>query len=318
MLLPKYASDQEPAMTYEQFLEKKDEFLTHLEVEKNFSDHTLRAYKSDLRQFVTFWHHLDENDKKHLSLRQVVERFLMSLFYKKISKSSIARKLSCFQSFASYLKAQGINLGLKLSRPKIDKKLPLYLTIDEIFYLLDSVKNSELPTKYPCRDKAIFELFYATGIRCSELVNITMQDIDMNEKTVRIKGKGRKERMVLFGQKAQTKLLEYIEKERAGIQSNDEHLFLNYCNEGLTTRSVQRIFEMFRKFLKLERAITPHKIRHSFATHLLHQGVDLRVVQELLGHKTLASTEIYTHVSSAELAQLCDKIHPLNKMFKDD
>ena len=297
------------------FIEKKQEFLTHITVEKNLSEHTLRAYESDLDQFVDFWNHLGSDDKKHLPLRQVIERYLVSLFYKKIDKSTIARKFSCFKSFEKFLQTQGITLNLNLKRPRLEKKLPLYLSVDEIFHILDTVQDNELPTRYPVRDKAIFELLYATGIRCSELTNITLCDIDINEKIIRIMGKGKKERIVLFGQKAREKILEYLEKERPTIHSSNERLFLNYRSEPLTSRSVQRIFEMFRKFLKIERAITPHKIRHSFATHLLNQGVDLRVVQELLGHKTLASTEKYTHVSLEDLADLCETKHPFNTMI---
>jgi integrase/recombinase XerC len=194
--------------------------------------------------------------------------------------------------------------------------LPAILTVDEIFYLLDKVKDGDLSTRFPARDRAVFELLYATGVRCSELVGICLQDIDFTSRSLMVTGKGRKARIVLFGQKAQKSLKKYLEKERPFLAGNKgvESLFLNYAGGKLTTRSVQRICEMFRKFLKMGRKLTPHKIRHSFATHLLNQGVDLRVVQELLGHKTLATTQIYTHVSSAELAKMCDDKHPLNAM----
>ena len=300
------------------FIKKKDEFLIYLEVEKNVSDHTYRAYEGDLQQFITFWHdQLTADAQANLSLRQVIERYLVSLFYKKIDKSTIARKFSAFKSFDRYLRTTGITLELKLKRPKLDKKLPVYLSVDEIFHLLDSIKETDLPSKHPVRDIAIFELMYATGIRCSELTTIRVKDIDLNSKAIRIKGKGSKERMVLFGQKAYEKLIRYMEVERAQVQNLEDPFFLNYRNEQLTSRSVQRMFEMFRKFLKVERPITPHKIRHSFATHMLNQGVDLRVVQELLGHATLASTEKYTHVSLEELAKNCQSKHPIHGMLKD-
>lgn len=300
----------------DQLLKYKQEFLTFLKIEKNVSNHTLRAYESDLKQFFQFWHHLLDADKEHLAPRTIIERYLVNLFYKKIDKSSIARKFSCFKSFERFLQAQGIILKLKLQRPRLDKKLPIYLSVDEIFYLLDTINDEQLPTKKPARDKAIFELLYATGIRCSELVAITFRDLDMEHKTIRIKGKGKKERIVLFGQKAHDRLIHYFNYERPkGIEAH-EHIFLNNRDQKLTTRSVQRIFEMFRSFLKFERHITPHKIRHSFATHLLNQGVDLRTVQELLGHKTLASTEKYTHVSLEDLTRLCDTIHPIHSKPK--
>ena len=298
----------------ETLLHHKNDFITFLNVEKNLSSHTLRAYESDLNQFFHFWQQLPEQDKKHLAPRQIIERYLVTLFHKKIDKSTIARKFSCFKSFERYLQSQGITLKLKLQRPRIEKKLPIYLSVDEIFYLLDTIPDHQMPTKKPARDKAIFELLYATGIRCSELVAIRFKDVDMNTKTIRITGKGKKERIVLFGQKAQAKLQNYFTHERPRAGNTDEKIFLNYRDEALTTRTVQRIFEMFRSFLKFERRITPHKIRHSFATHLLNQGVDLRTVQELLGHKTLASTEKYTHVSLEDLTKICDTIHPLNTL----
>ena len=304
-------------MKLKEFQEKKDEFLSYIKVERNLSANTLRAYAADLNQFVDFWQGLSKQELKLLSLRQTIERFLVSLFYKKIDKSSIARKFSCFNSLEKFLRSQGIELALQLTRPRLDKKLPIYLSIEEINHLLDGVQHEELPSRRPYRDKAIFELLYATGVRCSELVNIKMSDIDFGNKTIRIFGKGRKERIALFGGMAKEKLLLYIKKERPTMKSQQEALFLNYRNEQLTSRSVQRVIEMFRKFLKVGKNITPHKIRHSFATHMLNRGVDLRVVQELLGHQTLSSTEKYTHVSLEQLTKTCNSVHPLNKMIKD-
>lgn len=303
-------------MKIEDFQLHKEAFLLYLKAERNLSEHTVRAYHGDLEQFVTFWSGVSEYDAQHLSIRQLLERYLVSLFYKKISKNSIARKFSCFTSFEKFLEGRGIELELKIKRPRIEKKLPIYLSVDEIFHILDTIKNDDLPTKFPVRDKAIFELLYATGVRCSELVNICIKDIDMQAKSIRILGKGKKERMVLFGAKAQEKIAEYLHKERPIVEHQHEPLFVNYRYEKLTTRSVQRIIKMFRLFLRIERPLTPHKLRHSFATHLLNQGADLRAVQELLGHKTLSSTEMYTHVSLENLARLCDTIHPINAMMK--
>src|ERR1041384_1562867 len=178
-------------MKKEDFQVHTEAFFLYLKAERNFSEHTLRAYQGDLQQFVDFWVSISDYDAQHLSLRQIVERYLVSLFYKKISKSSIARKFSCFTSFEKFLDGRGIELSLKLKRPRIDKKLPIYFSVDEIFHLLDSIKNEELPTRHPIRDKAIFELLYATGVRCSELVNICIRDIDMDSKAIRIVGKGK-------------------------------------------------------------------------------------------------------------------------------
>lgn len=303
-------------MNVQEFEEKKTEFLQHLEVERNLSLHTLKAYESDLRQFIEFWKLLSPSEQQALSIRQIIERYLVSLFYKRIDKSSIARKFSCFKSFAAYLQRYNISLNLQLKRPRIDKKLPIYLSIDEVMHLLDTVQDIDLPTRSPIRDKAIFELLYATGIRCSELTNIKLYDLDMSAKTIRIRGKGNKERMVLFGTKAQEKLTEYITKERATSSTLGDPLFLNNRKQKITPRTVQRIIEMFRNFLKIDRQITPHKLRHSFATHLLNQGVDLRVVQELLGHQSLSSTEKYTHVSLDDLTRMCEQVHPINTLLK--
>jgi integrase/recombinase XerC len=303
-------------MNVQEFKEKKNEFLVHLQVERNLSKHTLKAYESDLRQFINFWESLSTQEQQLLTVRQIIERYLVSLFYKQIDKSSIARKFSCFKSFALFLQKNDIILNLHLKRPRLDKKLPIYLSVDEIFHLLDTVNDADLPTRSPIRDKTILELLYATGIRCSELVNIKLCDIEMGAKTIRIHGKGNKERIVLFGDKAKTKLIEYTTKERIPSTSMGEYLFLSNRKKRVTPRTVQRIIEMFRGFLKIDRPITPHKIRHSFATHLLNQGVDLRVVQELLGHQSLSSTEKYTHVSLDDLARMCNQIHPINALLK--
>jgi site-specific recombinase XerD len=168
-------------MKKEEFEQHKEAFLLHLKAERNLSEHTLRAYYLDLKQFVTFWSGMSEYDVQNLGFRQIIERYLVALFYKKISKTSIARKFSCFTSFERFLEKRGIVLQLNLKRPRIDKKLPIYFSVDELFHLLDSIKNEALPTRYPHRDRTIFELLYATGVRCSELVNIRVQDVNMKE-----------------------------------------------------------------------------------------------------------------------------------------
>ncbi len=302
-------------MEFNVFKEKLSDFFIHLEVEKNVSKHTLRAYESDLRQFTEFWEDIIKKEPKESNaLDAIIRRYSVALYYKKISKTSLARKLSSLRSFATYLKKEGITLVLNLKSPRLDKKLPHTLTVDEITYLLDTLKTEDLPSKFPCRDKAIFELMYATGVRCAELVNIGIQDISLEERSIKVLGKGNRERFVLFGAKALLAVNRYIEKERSHLIKSKSHntLFVNYNGTPLTTRSVQRIFGMFRGFLKLDRVLTPHKVRHSFATHMLNQGVNLRVIQELLGHKTIATTEIYTHVSNQQLAKMCAEKHPLN------
>ncbi len=299
------------------FSSKVKDFLAFLEVEKNASGHTLRAYDSDLKQLLRFWDGVAKQEPLGAqAFEHIIRRYIVSLFYKKISKTSLSRKLSCLRSFQTFLQAQGVPMHLSIKSPRIDRKLPGTLTVDEIFFLLDSIKDDDLPTPFPLRDKAIFELLYATGVRCSELVNIKLTDVNFDDKIIRIMGKGRRERMVLFGSKATLMLEQYLTIERpALVKGNDQpYLFLNYAGGQITTRSVQRTFEMFRQFLRMDRTLTPHKVRHSFATHLLQEGVDLRVIQELLGHKTIATTEIYTHVSNQQLAKMCDEKHPLNNL----
>jgi integrase/recombinase XerC len=303
-------------MDIQTFNEKKNEFIIYIEVEKNLSDHTKRAYQSDLEQFYRFWGKIIPSSTRVILIRSALERFLVSLYHKKIDKNSIARKISCFQSFAKFCKIQGISLSLHLTRPRIDKKLPEYLSIEEIIHILDDVSHDALATRKPYRDTAIFELLYATGMRCSELVRIRFSDIDFNQKIIRILGKGNKERFVLFGSKAHEKINNYLNHERPAPTDHTEYVFLNSRSKPMTTRCVQRICEMFRSCLKIQRKITPHKLRHSFATHLLNQGTDLRIVQELLGHATLASTEKYTHITLTHLSDLCETLHPFNTMIK--
>lgn len=293
-----------------EFKERSQEFLTYLEVQKGLADNTLYCYELDLKQLLLFWdvHQADE-------LKALLQHFFVHLYHNKTQASSIARKVSCLKSFEKFCLMQGKRLDLKLQRPRIEKKLPLYLSVDEMFHLLDQVKPEDMPTYHPLRDMAILELLYATGMRCGELVAIRMRNIDMYEKTICIIGKGNRERLALFGQKAADKLTRYIDQERKKMYSSDEYLFINNRGEHLSTRAIQRTIEEFRAFLKIKRAITPHKIRHTFATHLLNQGVDLRVVQELLGHKSLASTEKYTHVTIQRLSQVCNRLHPINQLI---
>lgn len=302
-------------MTIEQMCKYAEEFLHYLRIERNMSSHTHRAYKSDLNQFFLFWKKVDNNSS--LPIRKVIERYLISLFYKKIDNKTIARTFSCFSSFEKFLKQQSIFLDLDLKRPKITKKLPIYLSIDEISLLLDTVQNDQLKTKFPYRDRAIFELLYATGIRCCEITQLKIEHMITDQKSIRIFGKGKKERIVLYGSKAEKSIQLYLAHERKTVLSDTEHLFLNSAGNPLDTGHIRKIIIMFRAFLPLQRPLTPHKIRHSFATHLLQQGMDLRMIQELLGHTKLSSTEIYTHVSIDQLKKICATIHPLNKETDD-
>lgn len=302
-------------MQYLQALEKKEAFLVYVQIERNLSDNTYKSYGSDLHQFFTFWKHHNHETKKDVTIKTALEHFFVQHYYKKTQKASIARKISCFTSFERFVKSQGITLDLQLTRPKVERKLPTYLTVQEIFHLLDVVKDSDLPSHRPIRDKAIFEVLYATGIRCAELTQIRLEHINFEEKTILIMGKGKKQRYVLFGEKAKARILHYIKAERFVNDRGNSILFVNPQGESLTNRTIQMIFTMFSKFLTVKKHLTPHKIRHSFATHLLNAGLDLRALQELLGHSCLSSTEKYTHVTTQDLQNMYNKIHPINTML---
>ncbi|MGA9530849.1 MAG: tyrosine-type recombinase/integrase [Candidatus Babeliales bacterium] len=301
-------------MDIQTFIEHSKRFLEYVAYEKNCSPHTYKAYESDLKQVITFWKKLDKIIREQASITTIIERYLVHLYYKKTMKSSIARKISCINSFQTFLRKQNINLPISLIRPKIEKKLPIFLTVEEIFYLLDALSMETLPTSFPMRDKAILELLYATGVRCSELVSIQFQSVNMDKKEIRIMGKGKKERIVLFGDKAKDALETYLTQERPEIHLEPtDVLFLNKKNNPISTSTVRSIIRMFKHTLHKTKAITPHKIRHSFASHLAQKGTNLRAIQELLGHSSLSSTEKYLHVSLQELTSMCQTLHPLNK-----
>ena len=303
-------------MKYQDAYDNKEEFLTYLDIERNVSSNTYRSYQYDLNQLFTFWKKTEEQQKQKkltsFSIQEILEKFFLHMYQKKIQKSSIARKVACFKSFAKYMQAQGINVHIRLTSPRLEKKLPTYLTIDEITYLLDVLDNKDLKSIRPLRDKTILETLYATGVRCSELTNIKLTDINFDQKTILIRGKGNKERIVLFGEKAKQRMLQYIQEERAqDAKKPIEYLFLSRKGTQILDRSVQQVLNKFSKQLSTKKKLTPHKVRHSFATHLLNAGMNLRALQELLGHSSLSTTERYTHIATKDLKELYTKINPL-------
>lgn len=299
-------------MNYDSFVEQKKDFLTYIEVERNLSKNTYSAYDSDLTLFERFW----LEHKKEGDISTIIERFLVHLYNKKTEKSSIARKISCFRSFESFVRSVGGTLRLKLTRPRIEKKLPTYLSVDDIEYLLDTLQDRDYKVKTIVRDKAIFETLYATGIRNSELINIRISDIDFHNKTILITGKGDKQRVVLFGDKAKKQIEKYISEIRIKYAGKEDYLFINKKGVHLTCRTIQKICVMFSTMLPVRKTINPHKIRHSFATHLLNAGMNLRALQELLGHASLGTTEKYTHISTADLQKMYNTIHPIRHFDK--
>lgn len=302
-------------MTATELKQEIVQFLQTILSERNISLHTLRAYESDLEHFASFWQELISREPIEITLTMALERYFTMLYHKKISKASIARKMSCFKSFERYLnRSKQIELHLEFNRPRINKKLPVVLGLDEIFFLLDKVQLTHQDTQFPYRDKAILEMLYATGICCSELVNIQLKDIDPIKQTINITGKRKKERLVHFGSACKNKLDLYITHERIKPKSEYEFLFLNYKHEQLTTRSIQRICNLFSSFLDGKKVITPHILRNSYATHLLQQGVDIKQVQELLGHATLASTEKYISLINSDMHSMGRSYPPVMKV----
>jgi tyrosine recombinase XerC len=286
------------------------EFLAFLKHEKNASPHTLAAYGRDLRQVASY---LKERDVRWDKAGNIVLRgFLAELHENKRKKSTIGRKLAALRSFYDFcLRKRWIaeNPARILSRPRQEQRVPSFLSEDETAEFLDLPRSDE---PLDLRDRAILELLYATGIRVSELVGIEEADIHFSERLVRVRGKGKKERIVPFGGKAR-EALEGYRKVRPGLAEGGkcgEALFLNYRGGRLTARSVQRMVRKYIHRTAVARKISPHSLRHSFASHLLGRGADLRVIQELLGHASLATTQKYTHVDLKQLLTVYRKSHP--------
>lgn len=287
------------------------EFLAFLKHEKNASPHTIAAYGRDLREIAAY---LKDREVRWDKASNVILRgFLAELHEKERKKSTIGRKLAALRSFYDFcLRTKRIaeNPAQMLATPRQDKRVPSFLTEDEAAELLELPRGAK---PLELRDKAILELLYATGIRVSELVGIEAGDIHFGERLVRVRGKGKKERIVPFGGKAR-EALEAYGRARAGLMGKgpggEAGFFVNYRGERLTPRSVERMVHKYIRRTAVARKISPHSLRHSFASHLLGRGADLRVIQELLGHASLATTEKYTHVDLKQLLSVYKKSHP--------
>ena len=286
------------------------EFLDFLRHEKNASPHTVAGYGRDLRQVAAY---LKEREIRWDKTGNVVLRgFLAELHEKKRKKTTIGRKLAALRSFYDFCvrkKWIAENPARILATPRQEKRVPSFLSEAETAELLDLPRST---APLDLRDKAVLELFYATGIRVSELVGIETADIHFGERLVRVRGKGKKERIVPFGHKAREALEAYrrARPELAACSAGGEAFFLNYRGGRLTARSVQRMVRKYIRRTAVARRISPHSLRHSFASHLLGRGADLRVIQELLGHASLATTQKYTHVDLQQLLTVYKKSHP--------
>lgn len=292
-----------------------DSFLIYLKVTKYKSDNTIKAYAVDLTQFIEYFkqNKISEPIVKNIDYTHIRE-FLAHLNDKNLSKRTIARKLSSIRSFFKYLEAEEIineNITSLISSPKLPKKLPLFLYPDEIEILL----SIPLKNILGIRDKAIIELLYATGMRVSELVSLKVRDIDMGKNTIIVFGKGSRERVVFFGKKAAESIDDYLRNSRPYLLKDNsghstEFLFLNKNGTVISDRSVRRMMDKYVKKASLNHNISPHTLRHTFATHMLNNGADLKTVQELLGHVSLSTTQIYTHVTKERLKKVYDEAFP--------
>lgn len=277
-------------------------FLTYLEVEKNYSDHTLVNYRIDLDEFFEFLNGIAFKDVDYPVLR----RYVAHIRGKNLKPRSVARKLSCIRSFFKFLQREGIvekNPAALLITPKLDKKLPNFLSEEETVRLIEAPNTDKAAE---LRDKAIFETLYSTGIRVSELVGLNENSIDMIGNVIRVMGKGKKERLVPIGEKA----IEAIRNYSAVRLQKTQALFLNKSGKRLSTRGIRKIINKYIERTGMHKKVSPHALRHSFATHLLDRGADLRSVQELLGHLNLSTTQIYTHLTTEKLKNVYDQAHP--------
>ncbi|HLF18098.1 MAG TPA: tyrosine recombinase XerC [Candidatus Omnitrophota bacterium] len=282
-----------------------DKFISYLEIERNYSPHTVLNYKLDLTEFFTFLGPLALEKVEYLHLR----RFLGSLRERNLKPRSMARKLSSMRSFFRFLNKEGYlkdNPAVLLMSPKLDKTLPKFLTEGEMTALIEAPKTD---TDFGRRDRAILETLYSTGIRVSELVGLDVDDVDLIGQIAKVRGKGKKERLVPMGGKAADAIRSYLDKRKGSARA----VFLNKNGTRLTSRGVFNITDKYIKQVSATKNISPHVLRHSFATHMLDRGADLRSVQELLGHVSLSTTQIYTHVSTERLRKVYDAAHPRAK-----
>ena len=283
-------------------------FIRYLGTERNVSPHTLEAYRRDIGQFQAFVRSERGEEAAVGGIDHLLIRRYLALLHKECRKSSIGRKLAALRSFFTYLVREGgvtRNPAELVATPKREKKVPFHLSIDEVTALVEAPREGEL---LPLRDRAILETLYSCGIRVSELTGLDVGGIDLDEGLVRVMGKGGKERIVPLGSKARSALADYL-AARNNPAAGDP-LFINARGGRLTRRSVARIVDKYIIRIATMKKVSPHTLRHTFATHLLEGGADLRAIQELLGHSSLSTTQKYTHVSIDRLMEVYDKAHP--------
>lgn len=282
-----------------------EKYISYLKTERNYSKHTLSNYARDIKFLINFLAGKKPD-------RSAAREYLLALEKKRYSRRSIARKLSSSRSFYQFLMREKLamrNPFENLLTPKLPKKLPNFLYPEELSSLL-MAPDQNMPKGI--RDQAILEVIYGAGLRVAEIVRMNVNDIDFDEGEIKVLGKGSKERIVLFGSHAREAIHHYIEKGRPKLAGSEKSsaLFINHRGSRLTIRSVERLIVQHSKKAGLTKKVTPHTLRHSFATHLLAGGADLRMVQELLGHVSLSTTQVYTHITKERLKEVYDSAHP--------
>jgi integrase/recombinase XerC len=294
-----------------------EKYIAYLEAEKNASRYTVRNYTNDLMEFFAF-----AREKGIKSLREVNKQtlrgYLAHLMEHGIAKSSIARKMSAIRSFYRYLMREEMvsaSPAATTASPKLDKRLPSFLTVSEAKHLMES---PDLSTPQGQRDRAVLELLYASGLRVSELVNMDVEQLNLETGEIRVWGKGSKERVVLIGEPAARALETYVNEGRPQLlgKKRNNALFVNRYGGRLPARRIQKILAQYAR--TIDKKVHPHMLRHTFATHLLDGGADLKVVQELLGHADLSSTQIYTHVTQSQARKIYLSAHPMAQKKTDD
>ncbi len=290
-----------------------DEFLRYLGAERHLSEHTLRNYALDVTQFLKFWEETQPGQSLQMATYRHLRSFLATTLKGK-SKATMARKLSALRTFFKFLQRRGVleqNPARLAPTPKADKPLPRFLSVDEVFHLLDQV-GGKIGFQSR-RDRAILELFYSGGLRLSELAGLNLADLNTKEGRVRVWGKGAKERLAFLGNPAQKAVQAYLPLREQVLQEkalSEEALFLNNRGGRLSSRGVARVVGRWSRIAGLPGHLTPHALRHSFATHLLEGQADLRAVQELLGHASISSTQRYLHINLDYLMEEYDRAHP--------
>lgn len=286
-----------------------NEFINYLEYERNYSNNTILAYENNINKFVLYLNDNSINDINNVDY-SVMRNYLNYLYKLNYTSKSICRHISSLRSFFKYLMSENKiknNPTTLISNPKVLKKLPKYINYEDIEKILNT---PDLKTDIGIRDALILELLYVTGIRVGELVNIKLKDININEKNIKILGKGNKERIIMFGSRALYLLNKYMKIRNNFIKYDNDYLILSKTGRQINTREIRYIIDRISKQAGIDMNISPHTFRHTFATHMLNEGADLRSVQELLGHENLSTTTIYTHLSNEKLRKEYLNAHP--------